>query len=65
MKPLQLAKGVVAHDHGPEGGPPAVAVLRLVGVVLPLASLGALFYDALLATLAPQLLLRLVNPTSL
>ena len=65
MEPLQLAEGVVAHNHGPEGGSPAVAVLGLVWVVFPLAPLGALFDYTLLATLASQLLFSLVDPACL
>jgi|LakMenEpi03Aug12_release.lakeMendotaPanAssembly.Ray.scaffolds.fasta_scaffold259868_3 hypothetical protein len=42
VKPLSFAVCVLAHHHLPVGGATAVAVPRLVGVVLPLAALQAL-----------------------
>lgn len=42
VKPLTLTVCVLAHDHLPIGRTTAVAVTRLIGVVLPLATLQAL-----------------------
>lgn len=42
VKPLTLTVCVLAHDHLPIGRTAAVAVTRLIGVVLPLATLQSL-----------------------
>ena len=61
MEPLQLTEGVVTHHHRLEGGTSTVAILGLIGVIVPVALLYVPLAGCCLLAFFPVLLLNLVH----